>query len=138
VWPKMNEAGYKMDKKVLHNILYISSTFSFPDMNRRSSRGLPSRWKSHPGGSLFDFLDDKTNDHTFELGEIESTTDDSSDSGTDNDRVDIASDVAKFHDILYEATEQTTSIRVRRLVSEGKTVEAEKILDESTVCTHER
>lgn len=133
IWPKLNEAGCKMDEDLLHTLLYISSTFLLPNRNwDRISSG-----KNRSSGSLFDFLDDRTDEHKQKYGEVDRDLDDSERSeeqgGGDGNPIDITSEFAAFHDILYTPTEQTTSIHVRRLVSEGKTVEAEKILDDTPV-----
>jgi hypothetical protein len=116
-WQKLKEAGYKMDKDMLHNYLYVSSTFS----NR--SIQLPST-----GGSLLDFLkndseSDKsvTKESTFETDEINDSI------------IDIASEVALVQDYLYSPSEQSTSIRVRMLVKQGRAKEAERLLDTNAV-----
>ena len=116
-WQKLKEVGIKMDPKMLNNFLYVSSTFSV-----RSSRSLfPTRGRV--GGSVLDFLDggkskeEKRDDALKVVEEAE------------NEYIDVTSEVALCHDFLYEATEQTMSIRVRMLVSQGKPREAEILLD---------
>mmetsp|Transcript_25977 Transcript_25977/g.61638 ORF Transcript_25977/g.61638 Transcript_25977/m.61638 type:complete len:1014 (-) Transcript_25977:1378-4419(-) len=133
VWPKLNEAGSILEVDLLHSLLYTSSSFSVPIMNRdRTSSG-----RGRSGGSLFDFLDEKTNEHKEKYSQF-----DQNDDEMDNDDVvgqeeeapiDVASEVAAFHDILFTPTEQTTSISVRMLVSKGKLYEAEGLLDARSI-----
>jgi hypothetical protein len=113
-WQKLKELGCKMNEGMLHNFLYVSSTFSM-----RSSRSLfPTR-----GGSVLDFLDggkskeEKGDDALKAVEEVEC------------EYIDVTSEVALCHDFLFEPTEQSMSIRVRMLVSQGKPREAEILLD---------
>jgi hypothetical protein len=116
-WQKLKEIGYMKDEKMLHNFLYVSSTFSV-----RSSRSLfPTRGRL--GGSVLDFLDggkskeEKRDDALKAVEEAE------------NEYIDVNSEVALCHDFLFEPTEQSMSIRVRMLVSQGKPRGAEILLD---------
>jgi hypothetical protein len=117
VWQKLKEVGYKMDKIMLHNFLYVSSTFSV-----RSSRSLfPTRGRL--GGSVLDFLDggkSKEEKGDDALKAVEAA---------ENEYIDVTSEVAVCHDFLFEPTEQSMSIRVRMLVSQGMPREAEILLD---------
>lgn len=45
-----------------------------------------------------------------------------------SDGSDIPGEVAMFHDIMYEPTENTVSIRIKSLVRQGKAAEAEDLL----------
>jgi hypothetical protein len=47
----------------------------------------------------------------------------------ENEYIDVTSEVAVCHDFLFEPTEQSMSIRVRMLVSQGMPREAEILLD---------
>ena len=53
--------------------------------------------------------------------------------GETEDTIDVASEVALCHDFLYDPSEQSTSIRVRMLVSQGRAKDAERLLDMNTV-----
>jgi pentatricopeptide repeat protein len=45
-----------------------------------------------------------------------------------SDGSDITGEVATFHDVMYEPTENTVSIRIKSLVRQGKAAEAEDLL----------
>ncbi|KAG7360143.1 protein-only RNase P [Nitzschia inconspicua] len=115
-WQKLKEAGCRMDQSVLHNYLYVSSTFSLPSARRLSS--LPTRLTRNSGGSVLDFLDGLS-------GEPSPGTEET------NDSIDVAAEVALCHDFLFEPSEQTLMIHVRVLVSQGRPNEAEKLLEAS-------
>ena len=114
-WCKLKEAGYKMDKETLHVCLYVSSTFS-----SRSARSLvPSN-----GRSVLDFLDGI---------ESKPEPEEKSELVEENDSIDVMLEVALCHDLLFEPSEQSLSIRVRKLVSLGEPRKAEVLLDSSFV-----
>lgn len=115
-WQKLKEAGYKMDQGVLYNYLYVSSTFSVRPMSSLSVKG----------GSVLDFLGGRTDDNK-ESEDIGKEEDDA------EQPIDVPSEVAWCHDFLFEPSEQSTSIRVRMLVSQGKAKEAERLLDGNSV-----
>jgi hypothetical protein len=116
-WQKLKEAGYKMDKETLINYLYVASTFSV-----RSTSSL-----SIKGGSILDFLNG-TDDGGQENNETEKESEDA-----ETIVVDSASEIATCHDFLFDPSEQSTSIRVRMLVAQGKPKEAERLLDTNSV-----
>jgi hypothetical protein len=129
-WQKLKEAGYKMDKEVLHTFLYVTSTFSSSSYSSTRSRlSLKNREKS----SLVSFLDDTTNNYSKPT--VFPTNKDAgpSDAFEEEEWMDVSTEVALCHDLLYEPTEQSTSIRVRMLVAQGNAKEAEKLLDSSEV-----
>ena len=51
------------------------------------------------------------------------------DSTKDKDSLDVPSEIATFHDILYKPTEKSVSLRVKRLVAKGKFTDAEAMLE---------
>ncbi|KAL3916809.1 MAG: hypothetical protein SGILL_005011 [Bacillariaceae sp.] len=122
-WQKLKEAGFRMDQKTLHNYLYVSSTFSLPSARRLSS--LTRHSKRSLGGSVLDFLGDIADD-SDDAGR------DSSDMKEEKKTVDVSAEVALCHNFLYEPSEQSTSIHVRVLVSQGRPNDAEQVLDENT------
>jgi hypothetical protein len=136
-WPKLKEAGYRMDKDTLHVFLYVSSTFSSLSSSRYNQK--TTRNRKHSVGS---FLDDISN-YNSPSTTIHSTTKNKSVVSNhpntskadeeEDDWIDVTTEVALCHDILFEPTEQSTSIRVRMLVSQGKAKEAEILLDSSMV-----
>jgi hypothetical protein len=127
-WQKLKEAGYKMNKDVLHNYLYVSSTFSL-----KSPRMLPP---IRSGGSILDFLDGLGS--SGKKDNTAATLQPAEENRNEVDGIDVSMEVALCHDMLFEPTEQSTSIRVRMLVSQGKAKEAEQLLDSSMVGEHEQ
>jgi hypothetical protein len=138
-WQKLKEAGYNMDKNIVQSYLYVSSTFSLP--HHQSSTRKYAR--ANGVGSILDFFDG--------ISDASNTADESDSGRLENEgeqgpshqsciqqsdeikRIDVASELALCHDLLFGPTEQSTSILVRKLVSQGKAKEAEKLLDASTV-----
>lgn len=135
-WSKLKESGYPMNNKdVMHNYLYVASTFSLPKQN--SYVGIKNR--ENPGIFGSERIDD---DDTVDgsspsvLDFLNGTTHLSSSAGGDDntgDEFDVSAEVALCHDFLHKATEQSTGIHVRRLVRLGKANEAERLLDATTV-----
>jgi hypothetical protein len=122
-WQKLKEAGYKMDKNILHTYLYVSSTFSL-----RSARRLSSVRSVR---SVLDFLDGIGSSGTSEYSQETIEPDEEKDK--EDEGIHVAVEAAYVHDMLFEPTEQSTIIRVRALVSQGKAKEAEWLLDSSIV-----
>lgn len=119
-WEKLKEAGFQMNKEMLQNYLYVTSTFS-----SWSSPRLPLK-----GGSILDFLDEVSDEKSYEIPEA------SKEEGPDEilgKNVEVATEVALCHDILFGASEQTTLTLVRRLVLQGKAAAAERLLESSAV-----
>lgn len=123
-WCKLKELGYPMNSKdVLHNYLYVASTFSLP--TRRSSlpgEGIDDNGREADGSlSVLEFLSGNYGlSSTFSSDTLE-------------DKIDLSAEVALCHDFLHEATEQSTGIHVRRLVQLGKANEAEALLEATVV-----
>jgi len=138
-WSKLKELGYPMrSKDVLHNYLYVSSTFSLP--KRRATLRDDETWNlgilcdenvgdnGEGGGasapeSILDFLNKPPGSSSF--GNVYRN------GGEINDEIDLSAEVALCHDFFHEATEQSIGIHVRRLVHLGKANDAEKLLDAS-------
>jgi hypothetical protein len=135
-WSKLKELGYPMNNKdVMHNYLYVASTFSLPKQN--SYIGIKNR--ENPGIFGCERIDDDDRDDGSSpsvLDFLNGTTHLSSSVGGDDntgDDFDVSAEVALCHDFLHKATEQSTGIHVRRLVRLGKANEAERLLDATTV-----
>jgi pentatricopeptide repeat protein len=108
LWEKIKEAGIS-DKKILHNMLYVSATFSTGNRRKRAKYGQLA------GLSILDVLD------------AESSSDGQQD---DEEVVDMTDEIAIYHDVLHKSTEQSINIRVRLLVSQGNAKEAERLLND--------
>lgn len=112
IWEKIKEAGIS-DKKILHNMLYVSATFSTGNRRKRAKYGQLA------GLSILDVLD------------AESPSDGSGDGQQDDEElVDMSDEIAIYHDMLHSPTEQSINIRVRLLVSQGNAKEAERLLND--------
>ena len=123
-WCKLKELGYPMNNKdVLHNYLYVASTFSFP-----------KRRALVPGGGIDD--NGREGDESLSVLDFLSGSSNSSQTYSSDaleDEIDLSAEVALCHDFLHEATEQSTGIHVRRLVQLGKANEAEALLEATLV-----
>lgn len=116
-WEKLKELGVRLDKNSVQNFLYVSSTFCV--------NAIPAM--AFKGGSVLDFLNQETG------GEEKTTPLATNKDEAENKEVATATQVALFQDILLEPSEQSTSIRVRVLVSQGHAREAEELLDANAV-----
>lgn len=124
-WSKLKELGYSMNNKdVLHNYLYVASTFSLPKRKSYISN------KNEENLGIFVDVriddDDKAN-YESSLSVLNPLSEYRDDDVVDNE-MDVSAEVALCHDFLHEATEQSTGIRVRRLVRLGRANEAEILL----------
>lgn len=116
IWHKVKESGICY-KKFLHNMLYVSATFSTTSLSARRKR--QSKFGHLTGtASILDALDP--------LPEVESP-DMADESGMSF--VDMTDEIAIYHDLLYTPTEQSINVRVKLLVAQGKAKDAENLLD---------
>ena len=142
-WEKVKESGLKLDEVTLNTFLYGCTTYS---SNRRYRRTLGS-----PMSSILDFLDpnnklkDAAGDEEGDEGakdEKKTGVDDEEKKNGDDDEVDVPNEIATMHDILYDASDQSISVRVKALVAQGDAQGAESLvnkvrnqkLDRSVLC----
>lgn len=121
-WEKLKEASLFGTKShhIIQTYLYIISTFSTSSYSSTFSSNI----------SFMDFLDEK---------EEEDENSQDLEKRTEMDTVDekdTAEEVAILHDILFGPSEQSTAIRVRKLVSQRRAAEAETLLDGNAVRIH--
>jgi hypothetical protein len=119
-WAKCKEAGLEIPMKMLVNYLHVVS--SYPG---RANNSLLTNMQSL---SMFDSKQHEN--HTSKEADSDTTTDDAVN--------DIRAEIAFFHDLLYKPSEKSLTVRVRFLVSQGKTAEAEALLEESKVSSFHR
>ncbi len=125
-WSKLKELGYPMkNKDVLHNYLYVASTFSLP---KRKFTLADERFDDNQIGS--EDSSPSVMDLLYGTSEMYSSVGSSDDL---EDEIDLSAEVALCHDFLHEATEQSTGIHVRRLVQLGRANEAEILLEATMV-----
>ena len=116
VWEKMKEAGIA-DKRALHALLHVSSTVVIGNRRRRT------RYERLVDVSILDVLDD---------------VDGKSESDEAENYVETTDELAVYHDLLHEPTEQSVGVRVKLLVAQGKAKEAERLLDSHSTSTELR
>ena len=110
-WEKIKEGGFITNNDSLSNFLYVSSTYG----TRPFAAG--------PMGSILDILDpiNRENSHdTNDTGTIEPE---------EESEVDVAEEIAAFHDNLYAPSEQSLAVRVKAMVRKGNAKAAETLLE---------
>jgi hypothetical protein len=134
IWEKVKEAGIG-DKKLLHVLLHVSSTVASADNVaswRKMDRSLPVDGVS----SILSILGAPvaTTSVTTADGGPAPWKELQADGAPDVDEslFDRIDEIALFHDLLYEPTEQTIHVRVRLLLAQGKVAEADALLHEYT------
>lgn len=119
-WEKIKEAGMMLDNTSLDTYLHACTTYTG---GRRRSRGLLGGVTDSP---IFDILG-RTDERDDDAAEV------------DNNVADLPEEVATFHDLLYEPTERSLSIRVSALVAKGDGKGAGELLNSfpvSAIGTH--
>jgi hypothetical protein len=119
-WAKCKEAGLEIPMKMLVNYLHVVS--SYPG---RANNSLLTNMQSL---SMFDGKQHEN--HLSNEPDANTNTDDAVNN--------IRAEIAFFHDLLYKPSEKSLTIRVKFLVSQGKTAEAEALLEESKVSSFHR
>ena len=115
IWHKVKESGI-VSQNHLHNMLYVSGTFSAASLSARNKR--QSKYGHLTGTtSILDALDPLPEE--VKAGVAESRI----------NFVDMVDEIAIYHDLLYKPTEQSINVRVKLLVAQGKASEAENLLD---------
>ena len=154
-WKKLKEAGFPMRQDLLHNYLYVMSMFS----TRQTVMTQPFESGHHRNvnavGSILDFLSDaprkknggddgkQSNAGPSRVPTTPPTSavdtiildDDSRAKDVDLEHIgeDISLEVALCHDFLYDTSEQSLTVRIRKLVSMGQARMAEQLLDDFPV-----
>jgi hypothetical protein len=108
-WEKVKEAGIAVTSDSLNTYLYVSSTFQNQSLS------------PNPLSSVMDL---------FGRQDKEMTNRNQSEGATLKKEVDVAEEVATFHDIMYPPSDQTISVRVKSIVSNGDGNAAEALLEQ--------
>jgi hypothetical protein len=114
-WEKVKEAGICFDKSALNSFLYSCSLY----VTRRKTDGL---FSSFTGYSVLDMLGSGPSHTAKTKCKVENND-------KDEYMVNLPEEVATFHDLLYEPTEESATIRIKALVATGKAGEAEALLN---------
>ena len=136
IWKKVKEAGIT-NQTLLSRLLYVASTFSAPSDPKKSVM-----YGRLTGVSVVDVIFAKKNDseldnvrfgHDKVMASGNSMNGDYKSDSTeteeeDVDMVDMADEIATYHDLLHEPSEQSITIRLRRLAAQGKAKEAEALI----------
>lgn len=113
-WEKIKEAGMCFEQSALNTYLYACTVYV-----SRSNRGV---FSSMAGGSILDMLG------SAPPPDVEQTNDDCDDEEQEY-VVDLPEEIATFHDLLYEPTEDSVTIRIKALVAKGNARGAEDLLN---------
>lgn len=110
IWQKVKEAGMT-DQRLLHTLLYLAANSS---TGERFQHDLV-------GASIVDVL--SSPDWPSSRGDASC-----SETAPTEAEVELVDEIAAYHDLLYEPTEQTTNVKVRLLVARQQPQEAEQLL----------
>ena len=131
IWQKAREVGLQ-SKHLLHTLIHVSSNALIGKSRSQQSSATPSILDLLGGADFSEDGDDnKNNIDKEEVETSESTNDDLEDSSP-------IDEIAAFHDLLYEQTEQTVHSRIRLMVNRGDGMAAERMLLGSNVTLHLR
>jgi len=121
-WEKVKESGIVLPSDTMSTLLYVVSTGG----SSLSSFVRPKR-RRQPLSSIDSlFSGRRTRDLVEERAEEEESA---GAQGKDGDNtVNVAEEVAICHDLLYEPTENSTSLRVKNMIAKGDARGAEKLL----------
>jgi hypothetical protein len=118
-WEKVKEAGMIMDGSAVDNYLYSCTVYS----GRQKAGPLaPSS-----GESVLDMLSATSTTTESKPTEEEQKVED------EEYIVEVPEEVATFHDLIYEPTEQSVTIRIKALVAKGDAHGAEALLNKFLV-----
>lgn len=118
-WEKIKEAGMLVPRDCLSNYLYVLVTYGI----RPRSEG--------PLGSMMELFASANKERASNPSE--NGTPGSED---ENEVVDVAEEVAAFHDSLYGPTEQSLTIRVKAMIRRGKVEAANNLLNNVRLLSH--
>ncbi|KAI2513845.1 Protein-only RNase P [Fragilaria crotonensis] len=117
-WEKIKEAGVLVDDDCLSNYMYVLVTY-----------GIQTRSEG-PLGSMIGLFDSPHKERA-------AAPPDNGTSGSEGESqgVDVAEEVAAFHDNLYNTSEQSLTVRVKAMVRKGQAKAASNLLDQSNLET---
>ena len=127
MWEKIKESGMMPLKDLMSTILYVVSTGG-------SVLSTFARRDSHRGGSKFSSISSLfsgisgTRMDDAESANKDDAIEEKEEEEKDNG-VNIQDEVALWHDMLYEPTDNSTSLRVKGLISKGDAQGAEQLLE---------
>ena len=129
-WEKIKEAGIIPSQSAMNTCLYVSGTMGLSLLSSLSQQNLSQQAKDTASNNnknnmsvVMNILDEgiRKNDNSIKEEEKEEEE--------EEETIDLPTELAIFHDLLFEPTEKSISLRVKRLVSQGNAEEAERLLD---------
>jgi len=120
-WEKMKEAGIIPKEQTMSALLYVISTGGLGLLSSPLNEG-PLALDSllgGKGGSILDAMDEMNDPHQTDNKETENTV----------RKIDIKEEVSVFHDLLYDPTEKSVSLRVKAMAARGEAKGAEALLE---------
>ena len=126
MWEKIKESGMMPPANVMSTILYVVSTGGsvLSTFLRRGSHSRESKLSSI--SSLFSGISGTRMNDTVSASKGDEKIEDTDEN---EDSVNILDEVALWHDMLYEPTDNSTSLRVKGLISKGDAQGAEQLLE---------
>ena len=133
-WEKMKEAGIIPSREAMNTYLYLTGTMSssFSSSSMTRNRYEPSSFSNNNNNlsAVMNILGDPNDDDETNHGNDSNKASSSlSSSRAKQKNIDIPTEMAIFHDLLFEPTEKSISLRVKKLVSQGHAKDAEYLLD---------
>ena len=125
-WEKMKEAGMIPDEETMSAIIYVVSTGG---LGLSSSILTPLSGGSLSFGNSLFFESTGSILDTLDGNEVEASIDDKIQESEDKEDNDIMEEVSVFHDILFDPTEKSVSLRIKALISRGDGKGAEALLE---------
>jgi hypothetical protein len=126
-WRKSLEAAISY-KKLLQNLLHVAATCTTTSnsSSSSSSRRRRSAKTKYTTMSILDILNDHDNSNNSSSSNEEENAE-----TTAVDLVDMVDEIAIYHDLLHDATEQSINVRIRLLVAQGKAQQAVRLLHQN-------
>lgn len=126
-WEKIKEAGIIPTVEAMNTFLYVTGTMAgsgFMSSSSSFSQQFPPLRDSSSSNNLSAVMNIFSHEIEHQQKQQQQRQQQPS-----REKIDLPNELAIFHDLLFEPTEKTISLRVKRLVSHGHAKEAERLLD---------
>ncbi len=132
-WEKMKEAGIIPASDAMTSYLYVSGMMTAsglfrmpPSLENAHLTAAAATTASNHLSSVLNILGTANN---LETTRLPNKNDNETENNNPSGRIDLPTEIAVFHDLLFEPTEKSISLRVKRLVSQGNASGAEELLN---------